>query len=323
MNAEILSTNTQYPLTTETEADVLAALLADKRSENTKRAYAKDLRDFFLSTVNQEPEPSIVAQFLQLNRFEAIALVLHYKATLIERELAEATINRRLAAIKSLVKYAHKVGKCDWSLQDVEGEKVMPYRDTTGVDRDAYRRVLSIPDRNTPKGKRDYALLRLLWENALRCGEVVRANIEDFDPEERTLAIYGKGQGTQAQRVSLSQPMVEAVLDWLQTKQTKGVSEQEEPLFIALDRASYGQRLTGTGLYKLVRKVCQSAGIQKTMSPHRIRHSAITEALEATGGDVRAVQKLSRHTKLETLMMYDDARTNAQQKVTELLASLV
>ena len=59
------------------------------------------------------------------------------------------------------------------------------------------------------------------------------------------------------------------------------------------------------------------------MSPHRIKHSGITEALEVTSGNVRAVQKLSRHAKLETLMVYDDARTNAQQKVTELLASML
>lgn len=59
------------------------------------------------------------------------------------------------------------------------------------------------------------------------------------------------------------------------------------------------------------------------MSPHRVRHLATTEALEAIGGDVQAVQKLSRHTKLETLMMYDNACTNAQQKVTELLASII
>ena len=166
MELELLSINTQCRLVTE--VDVLAALLADKRSENTKRAYAKDLQDFFLRTVEQQPTPALVSQFLQLGRFEAISLVLRYKATLIERGLAESTVNRRLAAIKSLVNYARRVGKCDWSLQDIQGEKVKSYRDTTGVDRDTYRRVLSIPDRDTLKGKRDYALLRLLWENALR-----------------------------------------------------------------------------------------------------------------------------------------------------------
>ena len=135
MNSDLLSINTHYPLATE--VDVLAALLADKRSENTKRAYAKDLKDFLITLV-QQPTPALVSHFLQLGRFEAISLVLRYKATLIERGLAESTVNRRLAAIKSLVNYARRVGKCDWSLQDIQGEKVKSYRDTTGVDRDAY-----------------------------------------------------------------------------------------------------------------------------------------------------------------------------------------
>ena len=58
------------------------------------------------------------------------------------------------------------------------------------------------------------------------------------------------------------------------------------------------------------------------MSPHRVRHSSITAALEATGGDVRRVQKLSRHSSLNTLMLYDDARKNHQREVTDLLVGL-
>ncbi|MEG3900925.1 tyrosine-type recombinase/integrase [Microcoleus sp. B4-C5] len=58
---------------------------------------------------------------------------------------------------------------------------------------------------------------------------------------------------------------------------------------------------------------------QKQMSPHRIRHSAITAALDATDGDVRKVQKLSRHKNLNTLMVYDDNRGRDQRDVTELL----
>jgi integrase/recombinase XerC len=59
------------------------------------------------------------------------------------------------------------------------------------------------------------------------------------------------------------------------------------------------------------------------MSPHRIRHSAITAALDATGGDARKVQKLSRHKNLNTLMIYDDNRRQHQAEVTGILAELV
>ena len=83
-----------------------------------------------------------------------------------ERGLKEATINRRLSAIKSLVNYARKIGKCDYTLSEIQGEKVQKYRDTSGISRQVYRLVLALPEHSTLKGKRDYALLRILWDNA-------------------------------------------------------------------------------------------------------------------------------------------------------------
>jgi integrase/recombinase XerC len=302
------------------ERDVLAELLADKRSPNTRHAYEKDLKDFFRFIAGAFPMPELVKEFLQLDRFGAVALVLRYKAHLIERGLKEATINRRLAAIKSLVNFARKIGKCDYTLEDIKGEKVKPYRDTTGISKEAYKKMLCVPDRNTLKGKRDYALLRLLWDNALRRSEISLADIKDLDLEGRALLILGKGKGSQKEAVSLSRPTVDAILDWLQTRKELDINQ---PLFIALDRASYGHRLSGTSIYRLVDAVALAAGLSKKLSPHRIRHSGITAALDATGGDVRRVQKLSRHANLNTLMIYDDNRQNVQGEISDLLADLV
>lgn len=300
--------------------DLLAELLADKRSPNTRHAYQKDLRDFFRSVANSDPTPELVAQFLSLERFDAVALVLHYKAQLLERGLKEATINRRLSALKALVNYARRVGKCAYTLEDLKGEKVQKYRDTTGISRQLYRQVLSQPDRSTLKGKRDYALLRLLWDNALRRGEVSSANLGDFDPEARRLKIRGKGKGTQVEAIALSQVTVAALLEWLQARRELAPMA---PLFCALDRAHYGQRLTGSGIAWLVQGYCRVAGLQKPISPHRIRHSSITAALEATDGNVRKVQKLSRHANLDTLMIYDDNRQKDQLEISDLLAEMV
>ncbi|MEP0872403.1 tyrosine-type recombinase/integrase [Trichocoleus desertorum AS-A10] len=302
------------------ERDILAELLADKRSENTRRAYDKDLKDFFLSVSGHEPNPQLIIEFLKLERFTAIALVLQYKAKLIEKGLAEATVNRRLAAIKSLVKYAQKIGKCEWSLEEVQGEKAKAYRDTSGVDRDSYRAILEGCDRSTLQGQRNYAILRLLWDNALRRGEVVKLNVSDFDAEARSLTILGKGRGTQKERVSLSAATVEAIEAWLQHFPNWG---KDSPLFIALDNVHHGHRLTGNAIYNLVFEAAQKAGIKKRFSPHRCRHSSITAALDATGGNVREVQKLSRHKNLQTVLLYDDARLNAQQKVTDLLSEMM
>ena len=160
-------------------------------------------------------------------------------------------------------------------------------------------------DRTSLAGKRDYALLRLLWGNALRRNEVSQLNVGDFDPDGKTLRIFGKGRGTQSEVVDLGDSTVEAIADWLATSTTK---RPNAPLFIALDFHNRGHRLTGDGIRRIVVRVCDLAGIKKPMSPHRIRHSAITAALDATDGNVRKVQKLSRHRQLDTLMIYDDNR---------------
>lgn len=302
------------------ERDILAELLADKRSPETRRAYAKDLKDFFNAIASQDASPTLIRQFLELERFTAISLVLQYKAAMIDRGLKEATVNRRLAAVKSLCKYAQKIGKCAWSLEEVTGEKVRQYRDTSGVGTDTYKSILAIPDRSTIKGKRDYAILRLLWENVLRRGEIAKANVEDFDPESKTLAILGKGRGTQKEIVSLSAAAVEAIVLWLSIR---GTHSQNDPLFTALDNAHRGHRLTGNAIYDIVKNYSAAAGIKKRMSPHRVRHSGITAALDATNGDVRKVQKLSRHAKLDVILIYDDSRQSLQKEVTNTLSNLI
>nr|WP_228035217.1 tyrosine-type recombinase/integrase [Oculatella sp. LEGE 06141] len=295
-------------------------MLEDKRSLETKRAYRRDLNDFFHVISDRDPTPQLVSEFLRLERFTAIGLVLNYKSHLIQRGLKEATVNRRLAAIRSLVQFAQKIGKCEWSLEEVQGEKVQVYRDTSGVDQAQYRKLLAVPDRATLKGKRDYAILRLLWDNALRRGEVSKCDRGDFDPDARKLKVLGKGRGTQAQTIDLSSKSTEAIAAWMLAQ---GTGLATDPLFIALDRVSYGHRLSGNAIYKLVRETAEAAGINKVMSPHRCRHSAITAALDATGGDVRRVQKLSRHSKIETVMIYDDNRAGVQAGVTGLLSDLI
>lgn len=136
--------NTPTLLSEAAKRDVLADLLADKRSPNTRHAYEKDLKDFFRFIAASEPLPELVTEFLGLDRFRAVTLVLKYKAHLIDRGLKEATINRRLAAIKSLVAFARKMGKCDYTLEDIKCEKVKPYRDTTGISKDAYKRLTEL-----------------------------------------------------------------------------------------------------------------------------------------------------------------------------------
>ena len=177
--------------------------------------------------------------------------------------------------------------------------------------------MLAQCDHTTLKGKRDYAILHLLWSNALRRSELCQTNIQDFDPNSLTLSILGKGRGTQREIVTLGDATVSAIVSWLNGRKCLDLNA---PLFCSLSRYEYGHRLSGEGLRKLIDGYCKAVGINRKVSSHRLRHSSITHALDVTDGNVRKVQKLSRHSKIETLMIYDDARENVQGELSGLLS---
>ncbi len=310
----------RYFAPTEDETDVIALMLANIRAASTRREYHKDLRKFFVAMTGVEPNADSVLEFLHLTEKRAVAVVLKYKAKLLTQGLKEATVNRRLSAVKSLVKFARKLGVCSYSLEGVELEKVKVYRDTSGVDAATIDSVMQLCERGTLTGKRDYALLRLLWENALRRNEVSQLSVQDFDPHSGRLRILGKGRGTNDEWVKLSEGTVDAITDWLVCR---GSVSGSSALFISLDNRSKGHRLTGDGIRKIVVKYFGEAGTKKLMSPHRIRHSAITAVLDATDGNVRKAQKLSRHAKFDVLMQYDDNRHRDQEQMTNLLAKMI
>jgi integrase/recombinase XerC len=297
---------------------MLRLLLEDKRSPATKRAYAADLRDFF----GEDLSPREVERFVGQSPAEIARLLATYKATLLERQLSEATINRRLAAIRSLLKFCYRLG---WSQTDgrslVEGERVSTYRDTRGVDAAAVKRLFVAADTKDLVGLRDVALLRLLCENALRRAEVCALSVVDFRPGERVLYVLGKGKGTQKEPETLSERAVISVNRYLAAA---GHGQMPDaPLLRNVDpRPEYnGQRLTGDGLYHIIGDLGRRAGIAN-LTPHKLRHTAITLALDLTDGNVRAVRDLSRHARLETLQRYDDNRRNFQGGVSDQLAEL-
>jgi integrase/recombinase XerC len=305
-----------------TEPDVINQLLADTRSPNTKRAYEKDLKDFFLFVAKREPDRDLVLAFLHLEQQQAISAVLKYKAHLINtRRLSEATVNRRLSAIKSMVVMGRKVGVCAYRLDDIKGERVVSYRDTSGVEPKEYAKVIELCDRSTLKGKRDYAILRLLWDNGLRLNEVVQLNVEDFDAGRGMIEVLGKGKGSQKTTIALTFKSTRAIADWLIS--SGRVKLQRLALFVGLgynkakstterklDPRFDPERIDGQTIRTLVDKLSRRAGITKKMSPHRVRHSAITAVLDEAKGDFRKAQKFSRHADPRTLIKYDD---NKQQ----------
>jgi integrase/recombinase XerC len=222
-----------------------------------------------------------------------------------------------------LVNHARKLGRCGFNLTDIPNVKVRTYRDTTGVKPSVFKSMLEgieregTSERKSIMGKRDYALLRLLWDNALRRGEIGGLTIGCF--RDGKLWIKGKGH-TQREAVDLSPKTVKAIEDWLSVR---GTQEDLDPLFIALDNQSFGKSLSTRSIDRIVKKAAERVNVTKVLSPHRIRHSSITAFLDASGGDVRKAQKLSRHRQISTLMIYDDNRQGQQGEASTVLADLV
>jgi integrase/recombinase XerC len=102
-----------------------------------------------------------------------------------------------------------------------------------------------------------------------------------------------------------------------------GGAGEDRPLFVNVSPAYRGQGLTADGLFKIVKEMALCAGIKGDLSPHRLRHTAITMALDMSKGDVRKVKRLSRHARLETLQIYDDNRTDMQGEITNELSGLL
>jgi integrase/recombinase XerC len=300
------------PVIPDSRVEIWDSFLSLQIKETTRRSYTKALADFCLKVYPDLSVSDALQIFLLLFQSEALHQVLTYRKILIDLKLSSATINQRLSALKSLVDYARKRGLCGFSLSDVKGLRSQKYRDTRGRTVDEYRSVLAEIDRSTLLGKRDYAICRLLWDNALRRGEIVSLDRSNFIPQESRLMILGKGT-LELQSIDLNPAVVTAINDYLLVK-----PDGENP---ALFVSNNGKRLDGKDIARIVKKYAEPVGID--ISPHRVRHSAITAYLDMSEGNVRAAQSLSRHQNLSTLMIYDDNRHQLQGKASKDLGDLL
>ena len=319
--------------TLDDDPDVLKELLEEKNSPNTQRAYLKDLTNFFRCMTGSEPIPDAVLEFLHLEERQALMVVAKYKAKLRRGEdcpkgkpLAEATINRRLAAVKALVAKGRSMGICSYHLTDIKCDSAAKYRDTTGIDAQIFKLLLSKCDRSNLQGLRDYTILRLLWENALRRDELCSLNHEHLFLSNCQISVKAKGKGNTRQLIDISDAISNTLQIWL-AKSQDIVRVKDEfgsfPVFVALDKNSNGKRLSGEAVRRLVVKYSEKAGVTKIMSPHRIRHSSITAYLDASDGDIRGAQALSRHKDAQTLSIYDDNRHHKQKVASNALADML
>lgn len=306
------------PTLSDPGLNVVSLLLQDARKDTTRRAYKAALRHFFRDQYSSEPDAAIVRLFLAQSAHELALQLAQYRNALRAENLSPATINLRLAALRALITQGNKLGFCVVNGQKlIDSEKSEKYRDTRGTDLANLKRLIALPNQATLRGKRDAALLRLLCENALRRAEICALDVADFEGSEKRIAVLGKGK-SQKSFITIRQPTIDAVRAYLLES-----GHDAGALFLTCDRRPHlaGARLRPGGLYEIIARYGKLIGLK--LAPHKLRHSAITAALDATGGDIRRVQKLSRHADIRTLSIYDDNRSDQQGEITSLLGDLL
>jgi integrase/recombinase XerC len=281
------------------------------RSPRTLEAYRQDLQDF-ARFMGAETLDEAARLLLAKGRGSANETAHSYRAALLARGLSPSTVNRRLAALRSLVKLSRLFGMVGFTLE-VESVKSQGYRDTRGPGREGVRLLLDeISHKKDKKAKRDLALVRLLYDLGLRRGEAVALDMKDLDLKAGAVSILGKGR-TEKETLTLPDPTKAALEKW-----TSARGMEKGPLFLNFDRASKGSRLTGRSVARILAGLGDRVGL--VVRPHGLRHAAVTEALDVTGGDVRKVQRFSRHRDLRVLTLYDDNRQDFGGEVARLVA---
>ena len=291
----------------------LVEAFLEGRSEHTRRMYTQDLEDF-RAFVQRDSLKDTASFFLRLPQGEANRVALAYQTSLKKRQLAPATINHRLAALSSLVRLGRMLGFCTFTLT-LSRIPVQAYRNTKGPGADGVEAILrALEPPKTDKEKRDYAMLRLMYDLALRRSEVTGLDLSSVNLDKATLEILGKGRH-QTQFLTMPDETKLALRDWIEER-----GFQEGALFTNLSPARKDDnRISTTGLYLMVQKRGKEAGVETR--PHGLRHAAITQALDLTHGDVRSVMRYSRHQDMKTVAIYDDNRKDLGGDVAKLVAS--
>lgn len=211
--------------------------------------------------------------------------------------LKKNTQNYYLIAIRAFLKYLMKRGVNSLPPERIElaksSERSLDFISTTELER-----LLSAPEGDDVKSKRDKAILEMLFSTGLRVSELCSLS-RDIDTNAEEISIRGKGDKIRV--VFISKRACEAIKDYLEKRE-----DIDDALFIQFSKnkeSKKDKRLSPRSVERIVQKYAKKAGITKKVTPHIIRHSFATDLLR-NGADLRSVQALLGHANIGTTQVY-------------------
>ncbi len=158
--------------------------------------------------------------------------------------------------------------------------------------------LLGAPDRSSPRGVRDFAMIQLLYASGLRVSELVGLKLADIDVDQSFVSVLGKG--SKRRLVPFGEVAREAIGTYMRDTRPRWAERARSPHLFLTER---GTGMTRQGFWKLLGRYARTAGIDKAISPHKLRHSFATHLLER-GADLRSVQTMLGHADIATTQVY-------------------
>jgi integrase/recombinase XerD len=273
-------------------------------SRNTLEAYRSDLQQFgeFLERRRLDP---LEAKPVDLMDFiSGLAAGGEGRAP-----AAPATLQRKIACLRSFYRHLRREQILD---HDPAAELRAPRsraRLPKVLSRDEVARLLEQPRGSSPAALRDRALLETMYACGLRASEAIGLELSELDLEGGILRARGKG--SKERIVPIGGKAVEALTAYLEHGRPRVVGiRPERHVFVNLR----GGGLTRQGLYKIVRRHARTAGLERRMSPHTLRHTFATHLLSG-GCDLRSLQEMLGHADIGTTQIYTHLSTERLRDV--------
>ena len=286
---------------------VKSAVLVSLRSPESQRSYRRSIEDF-VSWYCSEPR-------LSFNK----TVVTRYRIHLEDKLLAPGTINVRLAAVRRLAYEAADAGLLSPDLaagiRRVKGAKKLGVRLGNWLTVDEARSLWQLPNRNTPKGKRDRAILATLLGCALRRRELIDLTFDHIQRREDHWAIVDLvGKGGHIRTVPMPYWVKHTIDDWLAIAQLA-----HGKIFRCVCRKGtvWGTEITEKVVWHVVKEYAKRLGISK-LAPHDLRRSC-ARFCHDSGGELEQIQFLLGHVSVQTTEKYLGCKQRLRQAVNDRL----
>ena len=255
---------------------------------NTITAYQRDLQH--LLQFVEEQELSLTA--VKLEHLEQFAVGLH------EKGVGARSQARVLSGVRSFYRFMVLDGYMENDPTELlaspqVGTYLPEYLSVEEIDA-----LEGAIDLSKWEGQRNKAIIEILFSCGLRVSELVNLKISDIFEEEKFVRILGKGNKERI--VPISQKAVQELHYWYMDRNVLNVKPGEDD-YVFLNRR--GAHLTRTMILIIIKQAAAEAGIQKTISPHTLRHSFATALLKG-GADLRAIQAMLGHEDIGTTEIY-------------------